>query len=236
MESPHANHRARVQKRVSQYGLEGMEEHEALEYLLFFVIPRKDTNPIAHELIHRFGNFCGVLEASEEELCTVNGIGPAAARYIHSLHLLNNYYATHRVQKKVSLLVSANAIEFVRPLFTGLKNERLYMIAVDDRGYHKRTTLVAEGQPGAVDVPMSKLAREAVASSCTAVFFAHNHPGGIPVPSIEDVQFTRQTVKMLGLLGITVTDHIIEADGEALSLAKSGRMPYFDPLRGEVDL
>ena len=87
----HENHRERMRRRVEKYGLDSLEEHEALEYLLFFVIPRRDTNPLAHALIGRFGSFAGVLEASEEELRTVEGIGPAAARFLHMLPAVDRY-------------------------------------------------------------------------------------------------------------------------------------------------
>ena len=80
----HADHRSRMQKRVEREGLTSLAAHEVLEYLLFFAIPRKDTNALAHRLIQHFGGFCEVLEASEEQLMEVDGIGPASARLIHS--------------------------------------------------------------------------------------------------------------------------------------------------------
>lgn len=233
--NPHENHRARVQKRVSELGLAGMEEHEALEYLLFFVIPRRDTNPIAHALIDRFGGFCGVLDASEEELQTVPGIGPAAAHFIHALQLMDNYYATHRRKKKVPLNIPANAVDYLKPLFQGLSNERMYLIALDDKCCPMRNILLEEGQPGAVDVAMSKMAREAVSSGCTCAVLAHNHPRGIAMPSPEDLNTTRRVSKMLGMLGISLIDHIIVADEDSISLAEMRKMPYYDPLRRDVD-
>lgn len=233
--NPHQEHRSRVQKRVSEMGFAGMEEHEVLEYLLFFVIPRRDTNPIAHALIDRFGSFCGVLDAGEEELQTVPGIGPAAARYLHALQLVDNFYATHRKQKKLPLNIPANAKSYVAPLFKGLANERMYLIAMDDQSFPMRNILLAEGQPGAVLTHMQKLAREAVNSGCTSAILAHNHPRGIAVPSAEDLQATRNICKTLGLLGITLLDHIIVADDDSMSLREMGRMYFYDPIRGDVD-
>lgn len=76
--SIHEEHRARMQERVARDGLTSLAAHEVLEYLLYFSIPRRDTNPLAHRLIQHFGGFCQVMDASEEELMQVQGIGPAA--------------------------------------------------------------------------------------------------------------------------------------------------------------
>ena len=78
----HENHRARMQARVERDGVESLAEHEALEYLLYLSIPRMDTNELAHRLIEHFGDFCKVMEAEQEELAQVDGIGPKSARRI----------------------------------------------------------------------------------------------------------------------------------------------------------
>ena len=85
----HENHRARMQERVARDGLESLAEHEALEYLLFLAIPRKDTNELAHRLIQHFGDFCKVMEAEPEELQRVEGIGPRSANLIHTVMAFN---------------------------------------------------------------------------------------------------------------------------------------------------
>ena len=73
--SIHEEHRARMQERVARDGLTSLAAHEVLEYLLYFSITRRDTNPLANRLIQHFGGFCQVLDASEEELMQVQGIG-----------------------------------------------------------------------------------------------------------------------------------------------------------------
>lgn len=90
--SIHEEHRARMQERVARDGLTSLAAHEVLEYLLYFSIPRRDTNPLAHRLIQHFGGFCQVLDASEEELMQVQGIGPASARLLHSFRDVARFY------------------------------------------------------------------------------------------------------------------------------------------------
>ena len=92
----HQGHRQRMRERVKNYGLDSLAEHEALEYILYLTNAQKDTNGIAHDLIDRFGDFAGVLEASEEELCTVEGVGPASARMLHLLPEISRYYGRSR--------------------------------------------------------------------------------------------------------------------------------------------
>jgi len=81
----HRGHRQRLRQRILDQGLDSLEPHEILEYLLGYAIPRQDTNPIAHALIHRFGTLNGVLSAEIPELCRVKGIGPGSARWLATL-------------------------------------------------------------------------------------------------------------------------------------------------------
>ena len=118
--SIHEEHRARMQERVARDGLTSLAAHEVLEYLLYFSIPRRDTNPLAHRLIQHFGGFCQVLDASEEELMQVQGIGPASARLLHSFRDVARFYqiqstrntlfscATLRCAVSISARCSAN--------------------------------------------------------------------------------------------------------------------------------
>ncbi len=233
--NPHENRRARVQARVDKIGFEGMADHEALEYLLFYVIPRKDTNPLAHELVERFGSFSGVLDADEKDLQTVPGVGVRAAQFLHGIKLATAFYAMSRRQSPASLKKCEDAVRYAVPLFEGLVNERMYMVMLDDQYCPMQTVLLAEGQPGALQVDMTVMARRAVASGATQAMICHNHPRGVPMPSHEDISTTRQISKTLGILGIGLVDHVIVARGMGLSLRECGKMPYYDPLRGEVD-
>ena len=75
----HDGHRERLKERFIEHGLTSFNELNALEMLLFYAIPRKDTNPIAHALLDRFGSLNAVFDASVRELCEVEGIGQNAA-------------------------------------------------------------------------------------------------------------------------------------------------------------
>lgn len=81
-EQLHKDHRSRLRKRYEENGLDSFEDHNVLELLLFYAIPRRDTNPAAHRLISKFGSLSGVFSASVEELQTVEGIGKSSAEYL----------------------------------------------------------------------------------------------------------------------------------------------------------
>lgn len=78
----HAGHRSRMRQRFLVNGLEGFQDHEVLELILFYAVPRRDVNPMAHMLIQRFGNLSAVLDAPEAELCTIPGVGPRVAHFL----------------------------------------------------------------------------------------------------------------------------------------------------------
>lgn len=217
----HADHRARMQERVRREGLGGLAAHEVLEYLLFFSIPRKDTNALAHRLIQHFGGYCNVLDASEEELLKVEGIGPASARLISSIRKFDQYYLLQQRRGRSHPLANEQArIEYVRPLFYGEHNEICYLIAMNDQYLPLRDIRVSEGVPNHVAINTRKMAREAVSSGCTCAFLAHNHPSGLAAPSSADIYATRLASQALMPLGIHLVDHIIVAPSDAASMMK----------------
>lgn len=224
----HAHHRMRMRQRIKDYGLETLQEHEVLEYLLYFALPRIDTNELAHELLDHFGGLCGVLEATEEELLTVKGVGPKSAELIHAVLPLARYYQVRKRDKHAELTHFEAALEYLRPLFNGLQEEHFYMIALDDAGCPLRDILLAKGLPNKVQFDINAVVRQAINTRCTQVLLAHNHPAGLARPSQEDHNSTIEIVGMLGPVGITVLDHIIVTPTDATSLKMSGDLPYFD--------
>lgn len=221
----HANHRARMKARVRRDGLDGLAEHEALEYLLFFAIPRKDTNELAHRLIDHFGSFCKVLEASEEELQKVEGIGPASAELIHAVLPFCRYYQRQSRGPVTSLRRVEKSIEYALLLDWSLQDERVYLILMNDTFFPLRTVLLGEGTPNQVQINRTKALREAARSSATCAILVHNHPGGFARPSGADLQATDNMKLVLANIGVELVDHIVVAGGEACSLRQMGRMP-----------
>ena len=122
--SQHKGHRQRMRARVEQYGLESLEPHEALEYVLYITNTRKDTNGLAHVLMDRFGDFAGVLDASEEDLLTVEGVGPSTARMLHLLPQVGRYYTQCAVNGKKCMKTTDQLVEYLMAQFAGTVQER----------------------------------------------------------------------------------------------------------------
>lgn len=223
----HTDHRSRMRARVKQYGLDSLAEHEALEYVLFFCIPRQDTNPIAHALLDRFGSFADVLEADERELITVPGVGPAAAHFLHSLSEIDRYYLTSRTRARRRLATTEALVNYLVPLFRGAKQEKLLMLALDDRRQLLRTIWLEEGSASSVDMSMRRIASEALRAGAACVVLAHNHPDGSVMPSQQDMFSTNELARGLKLFQIQLVDHIILAGDEYLSLKDTHRMQGF---------
>lgn len=231
----HENHRARMQQRVLTYGLESLADHELLEYLLFFVIPRRDTNPLAHRLIDHFGGLHQVLDASYDQLLEVEGVGPATARLLVCFLPVNRCYLRSRAQR-TGLETLEKQAEYLLPLFHGQSQEILYELLLDDRFRLLRAVRLAEGVSNSVHLDTKKAVAEALRSGATTVVLAHNHPGGYEVPSAEDAVITGRLMQQLDVVGIALLDHIIVAQDRYLSMRATGRLPRLRTGSVEMEL
>ena len=129
----HQGHRERMRERIAQQGFESLADHEALEVLLYLTNPRKNTNVMAHALLKRFGSFSRVLDAEEEELCKVEGVGPATARMLHLMPEICKYYTRCRASEENCLRTTEQLAEFLKSKFLGADRERALLMALDSR-------------------------------------------------------------------------------------------------------
>lgn len=233
-ESLHKDHRQRMYRKISKMGFEDLPEHEVLEYILFFSVPRRDTNPIAHALIDRFGGFAQVLEASEDELLEVPGIGPNSARLIRMLPGVGQYYAQCKTRTPRFPQKDEDREAFIASLFYGQSNEQFWIIALSSKMQILRKVKLAEGGPNMVSASISRIAAEAVSAGAAALVLAHNHPTGTALPSAEDIPATARIMVALQPLNIQVLDHYIVAPDGVCSMRKRRNMPYFNSVTGEV--
>lgn len=216
----HANHRARMKKRFSQSGFAGFDDFNVLEILLYYAIPRCDTNEIAHELINEFGSLSGVFEADAASLCEVPGIGEDTALLIKLVPQLWKRYLTDIAESKAVILSSSDAAEYLRPRFIGDPNETFIAVMLDGAGNVRKTTVIDEGGINSVSVNVNKIFREALNSGAASVIAAHNHPGGYAKPSQQDVSVTALLKEKLSVLGIELKDHLVFSRSEAYSMAE----------------
>lgn len=227
----HDGHRKRLRARFLRDGLSGFDEHNALELLLFYTNARKDTNKIAHDLIARFGSFSAVLDAPLEELLKVNGMGETSTVLLKIIPQMSAYYLESRTEPGSILSSTELAGQFLLPKFYAKKTEMAYVVALDDKRKVIRCTCISDhGITNAVAISVKKVVAEAVGSNATGIILAHNHPGGLALPSQADRIVTAQVYKALRFINVELVDHIVVADSDYVSMADSG---YISALRHE---
>lgn len=229
----HDKHRERLRARFLKNGLRGFEDHTALELLLFYARPRCDTNEIAHALIGQFGSFSGVLDAPIEELTKVKGVGENSAVLLKMIPQLGAFYMEDRSDVGDILSSTEQAGAFFLPKFIGKKEEELIVASLDDKRKVLRwASLGNDGIVNAVTISVRKVIAEAVGANATGIMLAHNHPGGLALPSASDKWMTRKAWQALRHINVELVDHIIVADGDYVSLADSG---FIEMLRQDPE-
>ena len=224
----HQGHRERMRERIAQQGFESLADHEALEVLLYLTNPRKNTNVMAHALLKRFGSFSRVLDAEEEELCKVEGVGPATARMLHLMPEICKYYTRCRASEENCLRTTEQLAEFLKSKFLGADRERALLMALDSRSRVKSVYWLKEGNARMVSLEVKDVVSAALRGGTESVVLCHNHPNGVPLPSREDLAATENTVRALGLVKIRLRDHIILAENDYFSMRESNRLPFYD--------
>ena len=220
----HDGHRDRKRDQFLRSGAESFAEHELLELLLFSAIPRKDTNPIAHALIDRFGSLQGVLSASYEELVKMPDIGKSAAVLIMLIAPLYRQSLIFAADHEVVLDTRERIGNFFRDLFIAHPEETMYQLCLDAKGRKLDLSKVGEGDVGSVGLNVRRIMENVLRSKAVMVALAHNHPSGIALPSDEDRVATEMVREALDTMGVRLVDHIIVADNDYISMAESGLM------------
>ncbi len=217
----HDGHRARVKKRFLEEGLDSFSDIQALELILFYVIPRSDTNPIAHALLDHFGSLSQVLEADVEELQKVKGVGENAAVFLTLIPQIGRFYLVDRTKQASILPTLDSCAQYLLPRFFGRKTETVFLLCLDAKCKLLCCKEVGQGGTNSTGISIRKIVETAIGVNASTVVLAHNHPSGLAVPSPEDIQTTRQIAQALRAVEITLADHIIVADDDYVSIAMS---------------
>lgn len=214
-------HRKRLRDRLLTVGPEAIADHEMLE-LVLFVLPRRDTKPLARALLLRFGSFARVISAPVQDLLSIDGLGEAGVAALKSVHaaalrlmraevidqpVLNNW---DRLMGYLNAVLSRERVEQFRVLFLDNRN-RLLADEAQQRGTVNHTPVYPR-----------EVAKRALELHATALILVHNHPSGDPTPSRDDIAMTQQIKAAAGALSIVLHDHIVVGNGRWLSFLKEG--------------
>ena len=231
----HDGHRERLRRRFLKTGLDSFEPHEILELLLTYVIPRRDTNPIAHALLNKFGTLDKVFDATASDLMAVDGIGESAALFLRLLpEVFRQYSISHQDTEnpKISLTNSIAVCKFMIPYFVGLNVEVCYLIALDNNAAPIRVENIATGTVSAVTPYFRNIVDKLLVCNASGAILCHNHPSGNAAPSKNDIGFTVDLDYLLESTDIPLLDHIIIGSHDYYSFAENH---IIGPEREDID-
>jgi len=218
----HDKHRKRLRERCIKEGLDSFEQHQILELLMFFTIPRKDTNETAHLLLDKFGTLSNVLDAPFKELIKVEGVGENTAFFLNMLPQVMRKYEEDKFKTLTSATSVKAAGEYAKSLFFGRIYECFFLICLNAQNKIIHTEKISEGTLNETSVYPRNIVRCAIQNNAVSVIITHNHPGGSLTPSKTDVETTKAIKDALQTVDINLYDHIVVANNEYFSMRDTG--------------
>jgi len=224
--APHhgSGHRARLRQRLARGGPDALLDHELVEYLLALAIPRRDTKPLAKQLLAEYGGIGGLLTADWQSLSRVPGLGETSIAALKvaqaaALRLMSSHVAQQPVLASWQAL-----LDYLYADMAHLTVERVRVLHLNTRNMLIRDENMGDGSVDQAAIYTREVIRRALELGSSSLILVHNHPSGAPQPSRQDIDITRHIVDAGRPLGISVHDHIIiGADGHA-SLRSMGLM------------
>ena len=218
----HNKHRERVREEMRNGGFtEATPDHKLLEFLLFYAIPRGDTNETAHRLLDRFGTLRGVLRAPKEQLEQIEGIGSNTSLFFDLLHMIMRRYEADRLIERDHCISLNNIGKYLSEQYLGRDREVFSVVSFKNNGEMISWDILSEGDLGTVAVSNRVLLETVLRRGAACVVIAHNHPGGTAMPSQQDVDMTRSVAEALSNIHVTLLDHMIFAEDDYVSMRQS---------------
>ena len=224
----HEGHRQRLKERFIKNGLADFEDHNILELLLFYAVPRNDTNELGHRLLKTFGSISNVFDAPIEALCKVEGIGVHTATLIKLIPQICNIYNIDKAENIKIINTPADAGAYFIPRFMGKMEEEVHVLLLDDKKKLIQSEMISKGTISAAALSIRKIVDAVLRNNATGVVIAHNHPAGVAIPSTQDIAVTRKIYIALKSMDIKLLDHIIVAGDDFVSMQESGNFADFD--------
>lgn len=227
MSNIHEGHRDRIRQEFLQHGFDkNTPPHKILEILLFYCVQRADTNPIAHELIARYGSVAAVLDAPIEELASFKGLSERSAVLLKLIMPIAQRYIYDKSEQKPTFKSLDGIGKYVLGCYLGETKEKLGVMCLDAKGSMLDFAFLSVGSLDSVGLSNRDLVKKALDTNATAVVLCHNHPNGIALPSDSDIALTMQAAQALSGVGVQLIDHIIVADTDFVSMAQSEQYGY----------
>ncbi|WP_294658580.1 DNA repair protein RadC [uncultured Fusobacterium sp.] len=223
MEKKYEGHRERLREKYLQGGYFAFHEYEVLELLLTYVIPRKDTKPIAKDLIEKFGSLDGVVTASIEELCSISGIKENSAIFVKLLgDLSKNLYKGEIRKEGIQLKDKNSLIRYLRSEIGFSSREEFRVIFLNNYNMLVGSETLFIGTIDKSAVYPREIVEKVLYYKAKGIIFAHNHPSGNLRPSKQDIQITEHMQEALDLIDVKLLEHIIITQDGYFSFLEEG--------------
>jgi len=218
-ENLHEGHRERIREQYRKQGMNGMADHVVLEYLLTYVIPRKDVNELAHRLLNTFGSLTGVLEADPQRLSAIDGVGEKTALFLHSLYDLHRRLTLETAGSRGAIRLEnpESACRYALALSIGDRYETLRIICLDTTMKVLHTETLQVGTLSHVSFEPRRVIETALTHKARYLILTHNHPSGVIIPSADDIETAKMIEEIGSRLEIDVRDQLILSKNAAYS-------------------
>lgn len=217
---PHKNHRQRLYETINGVGFDKVNDFLALEFILTYVIPRQDTNPIAHRLIDRYGSISRAMEASVDELQNIKGLGLQSARMFTMLpKVFERYWADKGKTSNKPLRSKNDLITYTHKFMQNKAIEELYGVFMDGANKVVGTAKLSSGDAMKVVINRKTLLQRCLDyPSATTITIAHCHPNNAAFPSTTDKIAIKSIIELLNNIGLDVYDSLIFAGKSCYSM------------------
>lgn len=226
----HSGHRERLRNRFMQTNAVGFQEHELLELLLFYALPRVNTNEISHTLIEKFGSLSAVLDAKAEEIADVKGLSMQSAMLIKLMSDLCRRYA-FSVHTATRFSASDQVVSFLSEYFSDVDSEICLLISINAHMELKGVFSFPANRMKNGGITSRELAETVLGNKITRIIIGQNRISGVPLPSESDYGITKMLSETLVPLGVEIYDHIICGKEGFCSMRKSGGFSFEGEVR-----
>ncbi len=216
-------HRQRLKDKFLNSPRRALQDYEILEMILFYIIPRRDTKPIAKMLLNKFGSLAGIIFADDSALESIKGVGDGVVLYIKLCADLFSRISIPKQKGEVNILSSWLAVINYCQLTMGFKKSEAFRVLM----LNKKNILIGDEfvDAGTVDkiaIYPREVSKMALLHGATAIILVHNHPSGDSTPSREDIEITKRIIDALAPINVSMHDHIIVAEHKHFSFKASG--------------
>ena len=205
-----------MKKYFVENGFKGLEDHQILEIILFYAVPRRDTNLMAHRLLDRYGSIAKVCDAPIDTLKNDFGLSESTAVLLKMIPEMARVYSESKHTAEIIDL--DNAADILRSKFIGANVEKVALALGTANGRLIMCDIVCEGSINATEMPIRKIVDLALRHNEKYAYVAHNHPSELCLPSRPDLETTRMLSETLYSIGVVLADHIIFTDTDSFSI------------------